>query len=354
MISDLYHHHQNAPLAVPSPAVGNEGLASTPAQLSAHFKHLESLLDSALATLTLIHTTSGATPPFFASRTVQLTQALTHFVSHSAITTPNPTATTTPTTSPTTLPLRTATTAPTTAPTASNSDSTPASVTCATASSQRTDDLTSNNAASPAPAARVILRFDEQRQSPSASQPHRAAEWLIDQTITKLFAEFNDTKHAKMIAGVEWSRKGNLVLLPAKETCTAKFLAAQKDFIWPALRPILKLPEGHACPSFDTDERWHSVVFHRVPMPATRRAGAFSHQFIQDALKRSDASRGVLKSFSLLCRPTELVTQDYLALRVSLSAEADAIHLINNGGHMAGAWCRVTPYMQKKVAVPST
>ncbi|KAJ7214092.1 hypothetical protein GGX14DRAFT_563674 [Mycena pura] len=103
-------------------------------------------------------------------------------------------------------------------------------------------------------------------------------------------------------------------------------------------------------------EPHHSPTTHRDHSTDHRTDGdiQFSHQFIQDALKRSDASRGVLKSFSLLCRPTELMTQDYLALRVSLSAEADAIHLINNGGHMAGAWCRVTPYMQKKVAVPST
>ncbi|KAF8202771.1 hypothetical protein K438DRAFT_1758084 [Mycena galopus ATCC 62051] len=155
-----------------------------------------------------------------------------------------------------------------------------------------------------------------------------------------------------MIAGVEWSRKGNLVLFPARETCTAKFLAAQKDFIWPALRPILELPEGYVCPTFDTDEQWHSVVFHRVPVPPTRCAAAFSHRLIQDALKRSDASHGVLKSFSLLCRPAELETRDYLALRVSLSSEADAIHLIKNGGHMAGAWCRVTSYVQKTLELP--
>ncbi|KAF8151885.1 hypothetical protein K438DRAFT_1865035 [Mycena galopus ATCC 62051] len=356
MIPDLYHHHQNVPLAVPSPGVSDGGLASTPAQLAAHYKHLESLLDSALATLTLIHTTSCATPPLFASRTVQLTRALTHFVSHSATTTPNPTATTCPTTSPTTLPPRTATTAPTTGPT-SNPHPTPASATYATAASHQTvipdaahrsalpraeEDLGSNNAAAPAPASRVIICFDEQPLSLAAPQPYRAAEWLIDQTITKLFAEFNDTKHAKMIAGVEWSRKGNLVLLPARETCTAKFLAAQKDFIWPALRPILKLPEGFVCPT----------LTQMIPVPPTRRAADFSHRFIQDALKRLDASHGVLKSFSLLCCPTELETRDYLALWVSLSSEADAIHLVKNGGHMARAWCRVTSYVQKNLELP--
>ncbi|KAF8145409.1 hypothetical protein K438DRAFT_1781875 [Mycena galopus ATCC 62051] len=155
-----------------------------------------------------------------------------------------------------------------------------------------------------------------------------------------------------MIAGVEWSKKGNLILHPARATCTAKFLAAQKDFIWPALRPVLELPEAYLCPTFDTDEQWHSVVFHRVPVPPTRRAAEFSYRFIQNALTRSDASHGVLKSFSLLCRPADLETRNFLALRVSLSSEADAIHLIKNGGHMGGAWCRVTSYVQKNLEQP--
>ncbi|KAF8143611.1 hypothetical protein K438DRAFT_1993750 [Mycena galopus ATCC 62051] len=66
--------------------------------ITAHYQHLESLLDSALATLTLIQ--CCATPSLFTSRTVQLTQALKHLISYTTSTIPGPTATTSSSTTP--------------------------------------------------------------------------------------------------------------------------------------------------------------------------------------------------------------------------------------------------------------
>ncbi|KAJ6544445.1 hypothetical protein B0H19DRAFT_1309921 [Mycena capillaripes] len=152
--------------------------------------------------------------------------------------------------------------------------------------------------------------------------------------------------YTKLLAGVQWTRNGNLVFQPAAEVCTAKFLAEQYDNIWPAIRPLLKLPETYSCPAFDTDERWHSVVFHGVPVPPNRCADTFIHALV-DRCVTSEISQGELNGFSVLNRPEDLQTRDVLALRVSLSSEADASCLIKHGGFMAGTWCRVSHYVKK-------
>ncbi|KAJ6540495.1 hypothetical protein B0H19DRAFT_1269070 [Mycena capillaripes] len=84
MIFDSHHHHQNTPTAAPAPiasSAGGFGLSSTTDQLAAHYRHLESLLDSSLATLTLINATQCTShlPPFTV-HTVQVTQALNHLI----------------------------------------------------------------------------------------------------------------------------------------------------------------------------------------------------------------------------------------------------------------------------------
>ncbi|KAJ7694701.1 hypothetical protein B0H14DRAFT_2650928 [Mycena olivaceomarginata] len=83
MISDSHHHHQNARTAVPPPTtstVGGIGFATTTDQLAIHYRHLESLLDSALATLTPINAMYCTPTPPFTLHTVQVTQSLNYFI----------------------------------------------------------------------------------------------------------------------------------------------------------------------------------------------------------------------------------------------------------------------------------
>jgi hypothetical protein len=195
--------------------------------------------------------------------------------------------------------------------------------------------------------ARVIIRFDK-----GPTQPKKTNPPILYEAITKeLLCLFEKPpSHPKsVLAGVQWSKNGNLVLHPAAESCTAQFLVAQSETIWTTIRPLLRLPEDHECPIFDTDERWHSVVFHGVPRPAAH-ANVFTHKLVEPWV----TSAGKLRECSLLCRPEDLGKKTTLALRVSLSSEADATRLIKNGGYMFGVPCRVSRYVPKLRSPPPT
>ncbi|KAJ7712164.1 hypothetical protein B0H14DRAFT_2645478 [Mycena olivaceomarginata] len=152
-------------------------------------------------------------------------------------------------------------------------------------------------------------------------------------------------KNTMLVAGVQWSQRGNLVLLPAMDACTASFLLDQSHLIWTALRPLLRLPENYERPLFETDEPWHSVIFHGVPMSPGHSVDSYDREFIKEALQISGASHGVLRGHSLLWCPADLQTKSSIALQISLSSEVDASHLICNGRFIAGTWCRVSPYV---------
>ncbi|KAJ7810452.1 hypothetical protein B0H14DRAFT_3757372 [Mycena olivaceomarginata] len=176
---------------------------------------------------------------------------------------------------------------------------------------------------------RVIIRFDDAPQT--LPRPLKADPLALYKAISgALIDGFHNTR---LVVGVQWSRKGNLILHPAS------------PFIWPAIRPLLKLPEEYDCPAFETDEHWHSVVFHAAPAPPDDRT--YTRSLIEDGLAASDIPNRVFKGYSVLSRPADIQTRGSLALRVSLSSEPDALRLINKGGFMAGTWCKVTPYLTK-------
>ncbi|KAJ7301765.1 hypothetical protein DFH08DRAFT_978451 [Mycena albidolilacea] len=87
-------------MAVPPPmtsTVGGISFDMTTDQLATHCRHLESLLHPALATLTLINATYCTFTPPFTLHTVQVTQALNHFIAgHPHTHTPTPTTGPTP------------------------------------------------------------------------------------------------------------------------------------------------------------------------------------------------------------------------------------------------------------------
>ncbi|KAJ7761184.1 hypothetical protein DFH07DRAFT_771514 [Mycena maculata] len=109
---------------------------------------------------------------------------------------------------------------------------------------------------------------------------------------------------AMFLPGVQWSRKWNLILHPDLEFCTAKFISEQSQQIWAAIHPLLGLPEKCQCPLFETDTRWHSVVFHGVPMLADQRPEAYTHSMISTCKVAADM-HGELMGYSVLCRPED-------------------------------------------------
>ncbi|KAJ7612319.1 hypothetical protein DFH06DRAFT_151919 [Mycena polygramma] len=163
-----------------------------------------------------------------------------------------------------------------------------------------------------------------------------------------------------VIAGVQWTRGGNLAIHPTEELCTAKLLASYSDIIWPAIRPLLKIPgsENHRCPAFDTDDKWHSVVFHSVPIPEPK-INAWKH-YARDRVEQwvtSPTSHGALRECSILCRPEDIEKKTSVALRLSFSSAADAERLVQKGGYMFGVPCRVSHYIPRprlSPAAPST
>ncbi|KAJ7908059.1 hypothetical protein B0H13DRAFT_1878968 [Mycena leptocephala] len=350
MFSRPNHYHQDGPapcLAPPLQLTTHCGSSTAGDHLLAHHQHLESLLDSALATLALIQNSEPPTaPPVYTPHLLGVLRILhSQITSQATVTTPPPS--TTPSTKPD--------------PAAPATYAAAVDHRCTASSSAPELNTLKHPIADVAPTkpprvvhppaaerpARVIIRFDK-----GPAQPKKTNPPILYEAITKsLLYLFEKTpNHPKsVLAGVQWTKNGNLVLHPAVESCTAQFLVAQSETIWTTIRELLRLSDDHKCPIFDTDERWHSVVFHGVPKPAAH-ADVFTHELVEPWV----TSAGKLRECSVLCRPEDFQKRTTLSLRVSLSSEADATRLIKNGGYMFGVPCRVSHYVPKPRSPPST
>ncbi|KAJ7782952.1 hypothetical protein B0H16DRAFT_1494864 [Mycena metata] len=344
MILSSNHHHQGSALQPgPAPYLKSDldGLVMS------HYRHLESLLDSALATLALIQTATS--PPVFTPHLLGVLQLLAHHITQTTQTTSgmghSPSlATTTPlTTSATTsspdLPPRSP--SATYAAVADAKPSTPdhhATVT----TPDITPDTTPDTSERPS---RVVVRFD---LAEKRFKPQRVDELRLYVDISKALGDSD--AEGLLLSGVRWTKKGNLILRPAPNTCTAQFLVQHQGKIWATIRSRLQLPEGCEPPLFETDEPWHSVVFHDVPVPD---AGSINYTRVDKSLRQATSAPVRVTDYAVLCRPEDLHSKRCVAVRVSLSSAAVASGLIKNGGFMIGAWCRVSPYAGKRPKSPS-
>ncbi|KAJ7452931.1 hypothetical protein FB451DRAFT_1409210 [Mycena latifolia] len=179
---------------------------------------------------------------------------------------------------------------------------------------------------------RVVLRFDLKL----GFTPVRADSAEIYLAIEEALSM------AGPLSGVHWSHRGNLVLHPALNKCTEKFLLLCSAQIWDAICPLLKLPDNCPCPLFEVNKPWHSVVFHGIPRPSS--TGSIDCEGMELWLRTDKHLIDTVKVFSILCRPEEFTTKSSIAVRVSLSSEADAQRLVQNGGCFYGTKCRVTHY----------
>ncbi|KAJ7854299.1 hypothetical protein B0H14DRAFT_2579938 [Mycena olivaceomarginata] len=152
------------------------------------------------------------------------------------------------------------------------------------------------------------------------------------------------------LAGVEWTRSGNIALHPGTE-CTSKLLASHCEAIWAVVCPALGLAaERCKCPQFDIDERWHLVVFHGVPVPL-HFGDLYRRDFIDEWVTTS-LSQGTLRDHSVLCRIEDIEQKWTVPLRLSFSSEADVERLIKNGGYIYGTPYRVTRYIPRPHSPP--
>ncbi|KAJ7917612.1 hypothetical protein B0H13DRAFT_2441141 [Mycena leptocephala] len=289
--------------------------------LSAHRLHLQSLLDSALATLTLIHDIAPPTAPILTSHATEVLQAL---LRRALIPTPSPHST------PTTAPTQTCT------PT---KNATYAEAMAGTATDTPRAETPLPSHAPPAPAERqrhvvrpdLIFRLDlETITSNSDSQP----------TPGDIFAAVE----AKGVLGnlsldnVRWTQAGNLACSFVHD---GKFkpedAMARAPVIWGILGPLLGFPAGHPCPRVDTGDPWHSVVVYNVPLPSPSDKNPVKWL-------RKGGFTGSIRSGTELGQDTQRKTA---AFRLALSSRADAETAVKDGVLLFGSRCRVSHYVAR-------
>ncbi|KAJ7737170.1 hypothetical protein DFH07DRAFT_944295 [Mycena maculata] len=293
------------PGAVPAPAAHRSGWVAHPD----HYRHLESLLDSALATLALLHESHTApTPLAFSSHMFEVLLALNMYIVVNQAVHPAPTPATT-----------------TTEPSAEAHIAQTATLSLRTGANNRVRSR----------ASRLIICFD-----PTDPIPPKRADTL------ELYAAIANVlpKHAYHLARVSWTRKGNLVLHARSGVCTAKLLAAHEVQIWGALRPRLGFSTKKTPPKFEIDEPWCTIVIHGAP---NHSPDAITLASVQYWFGTNELS-GTVMAYSILCTADDLKTHDSLSVRISLSSEADTLHLVKNGGTFFGAMCRVSRYVPNK------
>ncbi|KAJ7866375.1 hypothetical protein B0H14DRAFT_2732841 [Mycena olivaceomarginata] len=256
MISDSHHHHQNVGTAVPPPTtstVGGIGFTTTTDQLAIHYRHLESLLDSALATLTLIN-------------------ALNHFIAGHPHT-----PTLIPTTDPTPHPDHGSTPMPMPAPATYATIADPhrsPSPTIPDPNTHKQSPLPKSRPPSPAPSVtsargqRIVIRFDLN----PANRPVQSDLATLYNTVDKALQV--DGKPMTYLGGVLWTQRGNLVLFPST-----------------------------------VYDAWHSVVIHGVPMPSDGEPESYDIETMAAFLDYASKFVGAVKAFSILSLSVETDAQ---------------------------------------------
>ncbi|KAJ7874966.1 hypothetical protein B0H14DRAFT_2716890 [Mycena olivaceomarginata] len=270
--------------------------------LSAHYSHLESLLNSAPATLTLIR---------------DRTQTLCR---HTVSVHPGITATPIPTPAPSPSPSPSSTRPATYAEVMTDTATDPAAISASTPDSARTPTppVSPNKAQGPD----LIFRFDchpFNSPPPPARRPHPS----------RLFTEIEKKSIVGnlQLTSVCWTTKGNLAFA---FLCGGHFasgsIAEQSPELW----------KGGS---------WHNIVIHRVPLV---NAGATTQEETISGARGWLQSSGVdAEVIPLMCSELDLASRETAALRVSLSSKKHADFLVQNRVLTLGSQCRVSHYIPK-------
>ncbi|KAJ7256265.1 hypothetical protein C8J57DRAFT_1650662 [Mycena rebaudengoi] len=300
MFSHSNHHHENV-----------SGTSSRPtcpvhsAGFTAHQQTLESILDSALATISLLQdaTTDQIS---YTPRTIAVLQAISVAYWPTA---PPPPLRATPELTPA-PPLSLAVPPP--LPTTATYAQATASVTPIIPLSSPSTALADNHHPTP----RVILRFD---QFPRIS-PTQADTFMLYRAISGVLPK-------RQISAVNWTRNGNLAIHAAAGFRDVRHIIRQDDEIWKAIKPLLS-----------------STVFQ---YPPSRKLESFRQLIVEDSLMENPIT-GEVKGLSVLCRKEDFANKSSLSVKISLSSATDALWLIRNGGSFCGTQCRVSRYMAKQ------
>ncbi|KAJ7893581.1 hypothetical protein B0H13DRAFT_2339612 [Mycena leptocephala] len=135
----------------------------------------------------------------------------------------------------------------------------------------------------------------------------------------------------KLIAGVRWTRNGNLIIQVEQDAASASMLIeTHKDIIWRAIKPILRISDTHP--------------------PLSSGCSCYTLPLVQESL-RTGGFDHVVKAIALLCSDEELRHRIDggipVSMRVSVPTAAAAQQLINTGGTIIGGRYHATHYIPK-------
>ncbi|KAF7339025.1 hypothetical protein MVEN_01978700 [Mycena venus] len=333
MFSRSDHHHVGSPISTPAPTAPIPSIPTNSERLISRHQRLETLLDSALATLALIHDAGG--PVSYSDHVLDVLAALSRHIVAPTIATPLPDLPTTaiPAHSPAATPN-----APVSIP---NDDTKRSHVSYARANSAETRPHDPPKPKTSQPD--IVVRFADAPGGPPR-EARRVNPAFIYDAIHDTLSPTN-----RLFAGVRWTRNWNLIIQVEPDTGTTSFMIEKyASRIWEIIRPILHFPDGHPSPAFETGDPWHSVVFH--DLPALPQRAEYTIPKVQNSLEIGGYYHPV-KAISVLCTDEELARRcengTWVSLRVTVETKDAAQELVDSGGMIMGGRYKATHYVPR-------
>lgn len=153
------------------------------------------------------------------------------------------------------------------------------------------------------------------------------------------------------IAGVNWTRRKNLVIHTVVPFSANKLQTLSNNFI-PPLCSLLGTSER---PLVELDEVWSSVVLQHVPGNALRNviSGLEIQTLREEIVKHNGILEEDVKGVRVLCAKEELRRKDYHSVHLMVSNEQTATRLLRSGIFVYSAFCRVVQYRKRKKVTSS-
>jgi hypothetical protein len=309
-----------------------------------HLKHLESLVDSVLATVVIIQAATSQ-PVVLSPHTRRALELLNKFVAPNSATTCS--ASQPKTRGPTTPSYAQATKRTHSTPTVENTIK--LSLATRTRTSPKTLRPTRHSPH------RLIVRW--------AGHPIPSTSIALDQFVRDLDMLVwggrrhgtSRREHLSRITGANITKTGNLVI-----HTTAPFTATQlreysKEIKYSASAIPGFDPPVTCTPELELDIPWHGIVIHGLPAVSLLAAYEGDQGDNGEALglwealeKETGIPQADIKDIRILCRDEEQGKRERLSLRVMLENPLTCDHLSQNGAFLLSTQCRVSRYRPRR------
>ncbi|KAJ7236806.1 hypothetical protein C8J57DRAFT_1529872 [Mycena rebaudengoi] len=164
----------------------------------------------------------------------------------------------------------------------------------------------------------------------------------------KIFGAISDAlegiiRPVSAISGVHWMRTGNLALQVDPEGSPVESIISHAQVIWVAIHPLLGFTDQQRRPRFEDSNPWRLVVFLWVPVNGRSKKQLGSLSSVQAWLGLGGTNSPV-RTVSVLCQDENLVGKRYVSLHVYVVSDTEAQHLVDDGDHLFGTWCKASHY----------